>query len=99
MIKAAKSEEFGEFIVPREGYDTQVRFEKAMELIRQRSSDVQAENGNLYLEKNSRMMVEIAIEVGWIEPFNIDDTEPKRLMWMARQISQYITGCYSPDPN
>ncbi len=98
MSITAKSKEFGEITIPREGFDTQLRFEKAMELIRQRSPGVQAENGNLYLEKNSRMMVEIAIEVGWLEPFGIDDTEPRRLMWIARQISQYITGCYDVDP-
>jgi len=90
---------FGKLQIPREGFDRQDLFEAVMEELRKREGEYRGEKDVLFIDKHSRILVELASKVGWIETMDASSASPKKIRWIAEGIAKYIADCLTVDPN
>lgn len=94
-----ESKTYGKLNIPREGTDRQDLFEQVMDELRKREAEYRGENDMLFIDKHSRILVELASKVGWIEPTDPQAENPKKIRWLAEGIARYIADCLTVDPN
>jgi hypothetical protein len=100
MSVIIKNEEFGEMVIPKEGKDTQALLEKYLDGIRKCEKEYSSDDGkNVYADKHNRVIVRTAIEVGWIDPIDLDQTSPKMITWLASGITDYVIDSTTVNPN
>lgn len=100
MSVILKDRKFGEVTIPKEGKDTQALLEKYLTLLRKSEAEYSSEDGKqVYTDKHNRVIVRAAIEVGWIDPVDLDESSPKMITWLASGITDYVVDSTTVDPN
>ena len=95
-----KSKQFGEMVIPKEGFDKQGLLEKYLDGLREDSKQYESEDGKtIFQDKHNRIAVKHAVSVGWIDALDIESESPKKIAWIAKGITDYVLDCVTVDPN
>lgn len=92
--------QFGKLDIPKEGFDKQSLLEKYLDGLRARDKEIKSEDGEtVFMDKHNRVVCEESMKVGWLAPFDVSEESPKKIAWIARGVSQYVTDCVTIDPS